>query len=394
MATFIFCSNAFEKDSTFLTSTGLGNTNPIHFKIYSVENLKVGNPVSELIPDRTYAIRLSCSPNFLSFNRDFYWATSGDDQDVTRREIFTRDGTGFRTCDGSIICLNDGENNEHRPPLFPLEACEKITRGPYNENLGIFVTSKRIIPEFGYFPGASVTSFRGKSPIFRKMLDENFSKTGAIVFRQNVPSEIFSRLRAIVLDQDHTRISELLTLDTEFSEILQHDILKVLLDILFPEGHHLTTYSSNTLRKRDKDQRAWHVDYPYHTIAGPYPKEILGVQVIIALNDFTIENGATMYLPQSFESGRFPDSNTLSRARNVDAVEYMTIPKGAMVVYRGDLWHSQGINTTDDPRVALLANFSPLSVKAKDNIVGQLYGADTPPGVKIVEGKVRLWNAD
>jgi ectoine hydroxylase-related dioxygenase (phytanoyl-CoA dioxygenase family) len=55
-----------------------------------------------------------------------------------------------------------------------------------------------------------------------------------------------------------------------------------------------TTCSSNTLHFNKDGEIYFHVDYPYHDL-GSSNFELL-VQVIITLNDFTIKNGATVFI--------------------------------------------------------------------------------------------------
>jgi hypothetical protein len=215
-----------------------------------------------------------------------------------------------------------------------------------------------------------------------------FKSDGMIVWQGDfaLDFDLVDEARNKIASQKHTRIRDLLCDDKIFPLFLKNDRMKYLLDKIYNEKYHLTTYSSNTLRKEDRDERSFHVDYPYHTIESPYPDKILGVQVIYALDDFTVENGATMYIPQSYKTHRFPDNKIFYNKRNL--IKYITVPKGSIILYRCDTWHSQGINITDEPRVAILANFSPLHISAKDDVVSQVLRATSD--LKIIDGKVIL----
>ena len=147
-----------------------------------------------------------------------------------------------------------------------------------------------------------------------------------------------------------------------------------------------TTYSSNTLRREDPDNRFWHVDYPYHNLKSPYPDRILGLQVIFTLHDFTEENGGTWYIPGSYKNHSFPPSD--AHLRYPDKIKRVVVPAGSVIIYRGDIWHSQGLNMTDSPRSALLANFSPLYVPAKDNMIDQITHKSLTKGLEVRDGKV------
>jgi len=194
-----------------------------------------------------------------------------------------------------------------------------------------------------------------------------------------------------ILMEPHTRISELITRDIIFSDFLKDPILKELLENIYNENFHLTTYSSNTLRKNDNNNNIdMHVDYPYHDIKFNYPDKILGVQVIFALDDFTVENGATYYIPNSFISKKPPSLNDAIKF-NLLNIKRMIVSRGTIILYRGDLWHSGGINKTDSPRVAILANFSPLYINAKDNIYEQVINCPFEiDNIMIKENKIYL----
>lgn len=171
---------------------------------------------------------------------------------------------------------------------------------------------------------------------------------------------LIDKSREIIESQNVDRVHDLFKLDFDtFMNILDDHYLHSILKKIYPNGYHCTTYSSNTLYK-DVNNSGWHTDYPYHDIPEPYPDEVLGVQVLWTLNDFTEENGATHFVPGSHTKGTFP--------KNLENEEIgrMTTKKGTLIIYLGSLWHTQGVNLTNIPRSALLANFAPLHVKPKD----------------------------
>jgi ectoine hydroxylase-related dioxygenase (phytanoyl-CoA dioxygenase family) len=124
------------------------------------------------------------------------------------------------------------------------------------------------------------------------------------------------------------------------------------------------------------------VDWPYHqynTNANDlnilYPgTQIEGVQCILPLDDFTIENGATMYIPFSHLARRYPtveilekgSFTTVNQDRYPCKKKYFVANVGDVILYPATLWHSAGLNTTTKPRRSLLANFSPTHVSKKD----------------------------
>ena len=227
-----------------------------------------------------------------------------------------------------------------------------------------------------YFQGNDVTDMQPTPP-----LDivgghlASLARDGIIRLDSRVDLTTVSRL---VHESPHTRISNLFELGEEaFWEVLSDRGLHYTLRQIFPNGYHCTTFSSNNLRK-GVDERGWHCDYPYHNLQSPYAKETLGVQVIWALDDFTHENGATWFVPGSHRKLSFPPRDVK------DPHKLALVKKGDIILYLGKLWHTQGINTTDVPRGALLANFSPLNIPAKDNI------ASTVSPEKVKDGMVQI----
>lgn len=218
-----------------------------------------------------------------------------------------------------------------------------------------------------------------------------FMRDGVAVFPGTTSMESVDKARSKLLESEHSRLSGLLQLDPVFAEFLKDERLLQLLQSIYPQDFHLTTYSSNTLRKptgtvlENYQKMHWHVDYPYHDLPMPYPDIFLGVQVIYALDDFTEANGATLYMPGSFQSHIYPSPQHVEERNNL--IRRMIMPKGSVVVYRGDLWHSQGINTTDNPRAGLLANFSPLYVPAKGIFADEIPLNKSIHGIKNVDGK-------
>ena len=201
---------------------------------------------------------------------------------------------------------------------------------------------------------------------FEEEILYKFNKYGIAIWKLlefEISEDVIDKVRNQILENKNDRIGQVLAEIEDASHFLKIPTLKSVLDLILKE-YHLTTFSSNTLRK-GVDGRGFHVDYPYHNLKEPYPDEILGIQVNFALDDFTIENGATIYIPDSYKSHAFPYKN--SEYFNKEK-RYMLGQKGSVILYRGDMWHTQGINITNNPRVALLANFSPTHINPKDQI--------------------------
>lgn len=205
------------------------------------------------------------------------------------------------------------------------------------------------------------------SNYYSSPVDELY-KCGLIVLKENLsdlmPFE-FNKAKEIINNQPHKRISNLLETDYCFQDLLSHKSIKDFLNILYGESkYHLTTYSSNRVNK-DNSQMDWHVDYPYHNFQFLYPTETLGIQILILLDDFTLNNGATEYITGSHTYLFFPTEKSIEN----QTINKLVAKKGSIVIWLGKLWHREGKSTVDEYRSALLANFSPLKIDAKDNVL-------------------------
>ena len=95
-----------------------------------------------------------------------------------------------------------------------------------------------------------------------------------------------------------------------------------------------------------------------------YPMRIPGVELQIgvmwALDDFTIENGATRVVPGSQD---LRDIEAISEADIIQAV----MPKGSVLFYLGSTVHGGGANHTEDPRRGLITTYSLGWLRSEEN---------------------------
>ena len=96
-----------------------------------------------------------------------------------------------------------------------------------------------------------------------------------------------------------------------------------------------------------------HIDQN-ETVAG----NVLYINALHALDDFTRENGCTRVVPYS-QDRKFPKPYTGSRVvdAEMEAV-YLEAPAGSLIAYNGGLWHAGSQNKTSKPRRAIHAFFS------------------------------------
>lgn len=138
--------------------------------------------------------------------------------------------------------------------------------------------------------------------------------------------------------------------DTDvLDRFVDHPIALGLLDRLFEPNYLLSQLQVIDIAP-DEDAQALHPDdgfYPW-----PRPRPPLGAATIIAIDDFTAENGATVVIPGSHRwDGHAPTDAEVATA--VPAV----MPAGSMLFFLGTTWHGGGRNTTDRSRMCVTAQY-------------------------------------
>ena len=87
-----------------------------------------------------------------------------------------------------------------------------------------------------------------------------------------------------------------------------------------------------------EDIRALHQDDGFYPL--PRPRQPLAVNTLLAIDPFTVANGATRLVPQSHHW-----SNKLEPDHDFVTVE---MDAGSILMFNGAVWHGRGSNTTHD----------------------------------------------
>lgn len=131
--------------------------------------------------------------------------------------------------------------------------------------------------------------------------------------------------------------------------IIEHPIALGLLDALFEPNYLLSQLQVIDIAPGETAQ-GLHPDdlfYPW-----PRPRPALGAATIVAIDDFTADNGATMVIPGSHTwDDHFPTEAEIAGA--VPAV----MPAGSMLFFLGTTWHGGGANHTDHSRMCVTAQY-------------------------------------
>jgi ectoine hydroxylase-related dioxygenase (phytanoyl-CoA dioxygenase family) len=104
---------------------------------------------------------------------------------------------------------------------------------------------------------------------------------------------------------------------------------------------------------------AIHVDWPYWAMNSGMPADPpLMMQVIWMMEPFSAENGGTLLAPGSQRWDGPPDAE-----RFAAAAVHATGAAGDALLSHGLLWHRTALNQSREPRVAVLINYTQLTVR-------------------------------
>lgn len=176
----------------------------------------------------------------------------------------------------------------------------------------------------------------------------------------------------------------------EYRKLLSHPlIMSTVTNLYGKDNFHLTSFSTNTLAPNVCDIY-WHVDHPYNKDEEYKENFPLSLQINISLDDFTEENGATMFVKNSHKMSKQEREIKQETDKTI-----FTCKKGTCLMYFGNLWHSAGKNKTKNLRSILLANFTVLkydALKMKNPTDKQIYEQinKDDPDFKVENSRVLL----
>lgn len=146
---------------------------------------------------------------------------------------------------------------------------------------------------------------------------------------------------------DAWMVHNLMVRDPAFARFLENPVLHACLTPLLGETCILYAFTSSSMPPSGANySHRVHVDSP-RVIPGCWTN----AGVMVALDDYTPENGATRFLPRSFEQVEPP-----SVPEFLDMSE-QTLPKaGDAVVFNARTWHMGGMNSTAAERHSITLN--------------------------------------
>jgi ectoine hydroxylase-related dioxygenase (phytanoyl-CoA dioxygenase family) len=182
--------------------------------------------------------------------------------------------------------------------------------------------------------------------VFKDYYDVNFINELKLALEKEVKNYIpFDSSERSLLDKYH--MHDLLNKNIIFSKTLEDHRLQKLIATILGDHWIMYAYTSSSLPpKGDNYGSRIHVDCPRFI-----PNYVTNVGVIWALDDFTLENGATHVLPGSHNTDQIP-TDQFFKENNIR----LTCKAGDLIIFNARLWHAAGINNTDKFRHALTMN--------------------------------------
>ncbi len=172
----------------------------------------------------------------------------------------------------------------------------------------------------------------------------------------------------------HHRVLHLAAKHPAFVELMCHPVTMAVCEKYLGEDFVCSTWTSNTALP-GANLTYWHVDHPYWTIAPPFPVEPpLTAHTIWCLDEFSVDNGATRFVPGSHRRTRLPEHNGDYDDEGVT----VEAPPGSVIYAHGACWHSAGRNTTDKPRTAIFGRYARSYIVLQEDMKRQLAAVESP----------------
>ncbi|NRB03220.1 MAG: phytanoyl-CoA dioxygenase family protein [Rhodobacteraceae bacterium] len=192
------------------------------------------------------------------------------------------------------------------------------------------------------------------------------AKDGAVIVENVVPDDLLDKVlsdlrgpfdeQGLKFTNDFNgyktrRLGGILGLSRAAANILAHPLVLSVADALLKphcESYRIGSSTAIEIMPGEGDQ-VLHRDDDF------YPIRVPGIEwqisAMVALSDFTADNGATRVVPGSQDMRVFENITE-------DQVTQAVMPRGSILFYLGRAVHAGGQNTTDQPRTGLITTYS------------------------------------
>lgn len=137
------------------------------------------------------------------------------------------------------------------------------------------------------------------------------------------------------------------TMASEFWEVVFNEHLHALLSRTLGDYYILNQANGliNRANASPYSQAAYHRDLPYQHFVCSRP---IAINALFAMDDFTVDNGATRVIPASHTREAFPSDGTIRRIE-----KQVTVPRGTFIVLDCMAYHAGSTNHSSADRRAV-----------------------------------------
>ena len=161
---------------------------------------------------------------------------------------------------------------------------------------------------------------------------------------------------------DTERVYTLVARARLFEELAEEPRLLALMDANLLPGFLLTASQAINIRPGESEQPL-HVDDGFYRL--PRPRPAVSFSMILAVDDFTAENGATEVIAGSHLWG--PDAATAAAELQGPPPRPVLMAAGSCLVFSGILIHRGGANRSHAPRLAITYQYCQPWARTQEN---------------------------
>ena len=166
------------------------------------------------------------------------------------------------------------------------------------------------------------------------------------------------------------RVYTLVARGKVFEDVAEEPRLLAILGRFLRPGYLLTASQAINIHPGEAAQ-SMHYDDSFYPI--PRPRPAISLTVVIAIDAFTAENGATMIIPgsQVLSDAEIAESRSVTtlglRSELAAKATPAVMPAGAAIVFLGTLIHGGGANRSDAPRLAITNQYCEPWARTQEN---------------------------
>ena len=200
------------------------------------------------------------------------------------------------------------------------------------------------------------------NPIIEELgLRENcrqLAMQGWTVIEEAATAEFNASFRSKILElAGGTGANMLLAKDPIFAEAIMNPVLMAMAEFSVGRGFLISQVAASV---RGKDAQAIGLHADNNWLPAPFPVHNMLLTACWACDEFTAEGGATLIVPGSNALHRHPNDKETAECAGAIPIE---CPPGSLVMWDGNLWHSNYPRTIDGERVVCHITYTRLMMR-------------------------------